>query len=372
MEWQRHLKQLESRYLELEQLLASPEVLAQSDRYREVVREHTALRELIVPWHEYQRIERDLHNLEDLLKGSDQGFKELAAAERDELLNRRSELETALRQGLIPKDPREEKPLIIEIRAGTGGDEAALFAGELFRMYLRFCERQGWATEVLSQHPTGLGGFKEAVVSVKGKGGWSALRHEAGVHRVQRVPVTEAGGRIHTSTATVAVLPEADEVEVHIDPADLKIDTFRSSGAGGQHVNKTESAVRITHLPTGIVVTCQDERSQLKNRAKALKYLRAKLHQQALARQQEELTEGRRRQVGGGERSEKIRTYNFPQDRMTDHRLGRSFHNLKAILDGEIGPLIEALNTPPPSLGACPSMAFMANRRLLRRAKEGE
>lgn len=344
MEWQQRLRQIDHRCLELEQALASPQNLVSQERYREMAREHTALQALIVPWREYQRVERDLHDLEGLLRGPDEDLKAMAAAEHKELLTRRSELETVLKEGLTPADPRQDKPLMIEIRAGTGGDEAALFAGELFRMYLRYCERQRWAAEALSQHPTGLGGFKEVVVSIKGKGAWRALRHEAGVHRVQRIPITEAGGRIHTSTATVAVLPEADEVEVTIDPADLRIDTYRSSGAGGQHVNKTDSAVRMTHLPTGIVVTCQDERSQLKNRAKAMKYLRAKLYQQALSEQQAVMMQGRRQQVGGGERSEKIRTYNFPQDRVTDHRVGRSFHNLKAILDGDIDPLIEALN----------------------------
>lgn len=343
MEWQQQLRRLEQRYLELEDTLASPHPLPDVDRYREIIREHATLQAVIIPWREYQRIEQELRNLDDLLKGPDQGMKDLATAERGELLGRRSELETILRQGLTPPDLREGTSLIMEIRAGTGGAEAALFAGDLFRMYSRFCERRRWRVELLSQHPTGLGGWKEIIFTVHGQGAWRALRHEAGVHRVQRIPLTEAGGRIHTSTATVAVLPETDEVEVSIDPADLRIDTFRSSGAGGQHVNKTESAVRMTHLPTGIVVTCQDERSQLKNRAKAMKYLRAKLHQQAVQRQEEAVTEGRRRQVGKAERSEKIRTYNFPQDRVTDHRAGRSFHHLKAILDGELDPLIKAL-----------------------------
>jgi peptide chain release factor 1 len=253
------------------------------------------------------------------------------------------ELEAQIKLLLLPKDPNDNRNVIVEIRAGAGGEEASLFAAVLFRMYMRYAERKGWTTEMLSSSETGLGGFKEVVFRIEGEGAYSLLKYESGVHRVQRVPVTEASGRIHTSTATVAVLPEAEEVDVHIDPDDLKIDTFRASGAGGQYVNMTDSAVRITHLPTGIVVTCQDERSQLKNRVKAMQLLRAKLYEMELKKQEDELAAERKGQIGTAERSERIRTYNYPQNRVTDHRIGLTLYKLDQILDGDLDELIEAL-----------------------------
>jgi peptide chain release factor 1 len=268
---------------------------------------------------------------------------ELAAEEIDRLREYRETIYQELRRRLVPRDPNDEKDVIVEIRAGTGGEEAALFAADLFRMYTRYAERQGWKVEVLSSSPTELGGFKEIIFEVRGKGAYSHFKHESGVHRVQRVPITESSGRIHTSTATVAVLPEADEVEVHIDEDDLRIEVFRSSGHGGQSVNTTDSAVRITHLPTGIVVSCQDERSQLKNRLKAMAVLRARLYELQRRKLEEERTGLRRQQVGTGERAEKIRTYNFPQDRVTDHRLKLTVNNLPAVLDGEIDIFIQEL-----------------------------
>jgi peptide chain release factor 1 len=272
---------------------------------------------------------------------------EIAALARDEmetLSARRADLEARLKLALVPKDPRDDRNVIFEIRGGTGGDEAALFAADLYRMYSRYADRRGWSTEMLSASPIGIGGLKEVIFEVRGGGAYSRLKYESGVHRVQRVPATEAQGRIHTSTATVAVLPEAEEVEIAISEADLRIDIFHSGGAGGQNVNKVATAVRITHKPTGIVVVCQDERSQLKNRTKAMAVLRARLLDQAQNEQAEEIAGARRKQVGSGDRSEKIRTYNFPQDRVTDHRINASFHNLPRVLDGELDALIDAVS----------------------------
>jgi peptide chain release factor 1 len=334
----------ESRYDELSRTLADPSLFADPARYRDVAREHASLAEAVDAYAEYRRVARELEEAEQLLRAEgDPELRALADAERTALTAQRAALEQRLETLLLPHDPRDERNVIIEIRGGTGGEEAALFAGDLARMYGRYAERRGWRSEVLSSNPTGLGGFKEIVLGLEGRGAYSRLKYESGVHRVQRVPATEAGGRIHTSTATVAVLPEAEDVDVVIRPDELQIDTYRAGGAGGQNVNKVETAVRITHLPTGLVIACQDERSQHQNREKAMRILRAHLLEQAEEKQRAEIAETRRKQVGSGERSEKIRTYNFPQDRVTDHRVGKTVHNLPDVLDGNLDDLIEAL-----------------------------
>ena len=334
----------ESRYHELTRAMAEPSVLGDPAQYRRVAREHAGLAETVEAFSEYRRVVRELDEAEQLLRTeTDAELRALAEAERASLTARRAALEQRLEVLLVPRDLRDERDVIIEIRAGTGGDEAALFAGDLARMYGRYAERHGWRSEILSSSPTGLGGFKEVVLGIEGRGAYSRLKYESGVHRVQRVPATEASGRIHTSTATVAVLPEAEEVDVVVRPDELQIDTYRAGGAGGQNVNKVETAVRITHLPTGLVIACQDERSQHQNREKAMRILRAHLLEQAIEKQKAEIAEARRKQVGWGERSEKIRTYNFPQDRVTDHRIGKTVHNLPGILDGNLDDVIDSL-----------------------------
>jgi peptide chain release factor 1 len=340
LEMQRKLADIEARSRELEQQLASPEVHANRQRLRELSKARARLEPVIAASAELRRIEADAEQAGSLL--AEEADEELAE-ELNGLEARRAELEQRLAELLAPRDPDADRDVIMEIRAGAGGEEAALFAGDLFRMYSRYGEKAGWKTELLSASPADLGGYKEIIFSVQGASVYGLLRRESGVHRVQRVPVTEASGRIHTSTATVAVLLEVEEVEVEIGPADLEIETYRASGPGGQHMQKNETAVRVRHKLTGMVVACQDERSQHQNREKAMRMLRARLYELAKAQQQSEIADARRSQVGTGERSEKIRTYNFPQNRVTDHRLGRSWHNLSQILDGEVEPLLKAL-----------------------------
>lgn len=334
---------LEKRYEELNQLLAQPDRIPAGE-FSRVAKEHADLGAILSVYRELEHAKEELAGVQELLaEEHDPEMRELALAEQEELERRVEKLEQDLRLLLLPKDPADEKNVIIEIRAGTGGDEAAIFAADLFRMYSRYSESQGWRVELLSANPTELGGFKEVIFMLHGEGAYSKLKYESGVHRVQRVPETEAQGRIHTSTATVAVLPEAEEVEVEIDPNDLRIDVFRSSGPGGQSVNTTDSAVRITHLPTGLVVSCQDEKSQHKNREKALRILRARLLDKARQEQADELAAARRSQVGTGDRSERIRTYNFPQGRCTDHRIGLTLYRLDDIMEGDLQELIDAL-----------------------------
>ncbi|RJP30842.1 MAG: peptide chain release factor 1 [Actinobacteria bacterium] len=338
------LEEIERNYGELEQQLAQPDVYGDRQRYAELARSHAELSEVVAALREYREVQREAQEAGDMLR--DEQDQEMLDFLRDSLEaaeSRSEELEQKIKVLLLPPDPRDEKDVIMEIRAGAGGEEAGLFAGDLYRMYTRYADRHGWKTEILSTSPSELGGFKEIIFSVRGKNAYSRMKYESGVHRVQRIPVTESGGRIHTSTATVAVLPEAEEVEVTIDPADLRVDVFRSTGPGGQSVNTTDSAVRVTHEPTGVVVSCQDEKSQLQNREKALRILRARLLRMEQERQQREQAEERRSQVGTGDRSERIRTYNFPQGRISDHRIGLTVYSLEDVLDGDLEEVIEAL-----------------------------
>jgi peptide chain release factor 1 len=340
------LKEIEVRYHELEQLLSDPAVVANRTEFQKLAKEHADLTEIVDAYREYDKTSVQLDDDLDLLKDSDEELKELLKEEIPELREILETLENTLKILLLPKDPNDDRNVFLEIRAGTGGDEAGLFAADLFRMYARYAEVAGWKIEVVSSSPSGgMGGFKEVIVQIEGKGAYSRLKYESGVHRVQRVPVTEAQGRIHTSAVTVAVLPEAEDVEVNIDPNELRIDVYRSTGHGGQSVNTTDSAVRITHLPTGLVVTCQDEKSQHKNRAKAMKVLRARLFDRIQAEQHSKISETRKNQVGTGDRSERIRTYNFPQGRVTDHRIGLTLYNLDNILAGDIQEIIDGLIT---------------------------
>jgi peptide chain release factor 1 len=339
------LAALERQYDELSQSLASVEIQSDPAAYRKNAKALSEIEPLVQRFDEYKTLTRDIAQTEELAAGGDADLRELAQEELKSLLARRDVLIGELKVLLIPKDPNDEKNVVLEIRAGTGGDEAALFASELFRMYSKFSERQGWRMEVMSSNDTGVGGLKEVIATIEGRGVYSKLKYESGVHRVQRVPATEASGRIHTSTSTVAVLPEAQEVDVQIDEKDLRIDTFCSSGPGGQSVNTTYSAVRITHLPTGVVVSQQDEKSQIKNRAKAMKVLRARLYEMELRKQQEAIAKDRRSQVGTGDRSEKIRTYNFKENRVTDHRVGFTTHRLVEVLNGDLSELLDQVIT---------------------------
>lgn len=340
------LQAIEAKYEQLQKDLADPKVIADQSQFQKMAKAHAELEPIVTSSEKYKKVLDGIQEAEKILETEkDEEFVELAKEELAELRLKRDELEAQLKILLIPKDPNDAKNTIVEIRAGAGGEEAGLFAADLFRMYSRYAESKGWRCELLSAHTTGLRGLKEVIFSVDGNRAYSRLKYESGVHRVQRVPVTEASGRIHTSTVTVAVLPEAEEMEVEINPDDIEIDVFRSSGPGGQNVNKVESAVRIVHIPSGIVAQCQDERSQHKNKAKALKILRARLLARYQEQQHAQRAEARRSQVGTGERSEKIRTYNFPQNRITDHRINLSLYKLDAVLDGELGSLIEALIT---------------------------
>ena len=340
------LEEVERRYETLYHLLGQPEVISKHDELQKVAKEYAELRKVVDLYRKFKKLDVEIEESRHLLSSEeDEEMKRLAKEELDRLLVEKEKVEGDLKFVLLPKDPNDEKNIILEIRAGTGGDEAGLFAADLFRMYAKFAEKNGWRLEVLNRHYTGAGGFKEVIALIEGKGVYSRLKFESGVHRVQRVPVTEAQGRIHTSTVTVAILPEAEEVEVQIDPNDIRVDIFRSSGPGGQSVNTTDSAVRITHIPTGMGVSCQDEKSQHKNKAKALKILRARLMDKATQEKHNEISEKRRLQVGTGERSERIRTYNFPQGRVTDHRIGLTLYRLEGFLEGDMEEVLRALTT---------------------------
>jgi peptide chain release factor 1 len=343
--WDR-LAQIERRYHQLDEQMAAPEIATDVKKLQELAQEKAAIEDVVTIYQQYKTTSMELQKTKSMLTSElDEEMSTMVKQEIEKLETKLASQLQGLKLALVPKDASDERDIIMEIRAGAGGDEAGLFAADLFRMYTRYAQSKGWAVDIIDSNESGVGGFKEIIFEVKGKGAFSRLKYERGVHRVQRVPVTESSGRIHTSTATVAVLPEADEVEVAINPDDLKVDIFHSGGAGGQNVNKVATAVRVTHLPTGIVATCQDERSQLRNRKKAMSVLRARLLDIERRKQEEEITKQRRSQVGTGERAEKIRTYNFPQDRITDHRINLTLHNLPRILDGELGELIDALAT---------------------------
>lgn len=340
------LEALKDKYIEISEKISDPETLSDSQKLQKLMKEQAQLEPLVLKYDEYSQVSSQLAESKEMLNDKlDDDFREMVKEEVKELSAREEELMQEIKILLLPKDPNDEKDVIVEIRAGVGGDEAGLFAGNLLRMYLRYAERQGWKTEFISVNDQGIGGYKEVIFSIKGRGAYSKLKYESGVHRVQRVPETESSGRIHTSSATVAVLPEVDDIDIEINPNDVRVDVFRSSGNGGQCVNTTDSAVRLTHIPTGIVISCQDEKSQLKNKDKAFKVLKARLYDLYQQEQNAELAETRKSQVGSGDRSERIRTYNFPQGRVTDHRIGMTIYKLDGFMDGDITEMLEALLT---------------------------
>ncbi|MGA9109259.1 MAG: peptide chain release factor 1 [Smithella sp.] len=340
------LRDIEIRYRELEGQLSDPQVVSKQGMYQKFAKEHADLTQLVETIRQYEKIKARIDENTGLLQENDEELRAMIKEEMPQLQQEKIELEETIRILLLPKDPNDDKNVFLEIRAGTGGDEAGLFVGDLFRMYARYAESQGWRVEVVSSSPSGgVGGFKEIIAQIDGKGAYSRLKYESGVHRVQRVPVTEAQGRIHTSAVTVAIMPEAEEVELNIDPNELRVDVYRSTGHGGQSVNTTDSAVRITHLPTGLVVTCQDEKSQLKNKVKAMKVLRARLLDAMVQKQNAEQAKARKSQVGSGDRSERIRTYNFPQGRITDHRINLTRYDLDSFINGNIGVMLDALSS---------------------------
>ncbi len=336
---------LETKYNALTAMLSDPKVISVQSEFQKLSREHAELHPIVEKIQEFKKLLADLDSTEGLLSGGDSEIKELARIELDELKKRKPNLENELRLMLLPADPRDQRNVILEIRAGTGGEEAALFGASLFRMYSKYAESRRWKVDIINMSATGLGGIKEVIASIQGKGAYSRLKYESGVHRVQRVPTTEASGRIHTSAATVAVLPEAEEVDIKVEEKDLRVDTFCASGPGGQGVNTTYSAVRIVHIPTGLIVQCQDERSQIKNKDKAMKVLRSRLYELELERQEKERSQERKSQVGSGDRSERIRTYNYPQNRVTDHRIGLTLHKLEQALEGALDEIIDGLDT---------------------------
>ncbi|MGC1402953.1 MAG: peptide chain release factor 1 [Thermodesulfobacteriota bacterium] len=339
------LEEVEGRFLKLEESLSDAEVIRNQSAYQKLAKEHSELAPLIAKYRRYKSLSDELSQNKELLEDPDPQIRDMVKGEIDSIKEQLTKIEEETRILLLPKDPLDEKNTLLEIRAGTGGEEAALFAADLFRMYSKLAEILGWKVEIMSDHPTGMGGYKEIIALIEGKGAYSKLKYESGAHRVQRVPATEAQGRLHTSAVTVAVLPEAEDVDIIVDPEDIRVDVFRSSGPGGQSVNTTDSAIRVTHLPTGLVVSCQDEKSQHKNKAKALKVLKARLLDLKIKEQQDKISEDRKSQVGSGDRSERIRTYNFPQNRLTDHRIGLTLYHLDTIMDGNLSEVIDALTT---------------------------